>query len=267
MSVLAIDGESKTCKTSVTADIASHLSHLTVVTGDAGRFFRTLDHDAQVEMGTEDIGAPPYRELDAAIRRVIASGTAFDPALDRGDLERPAIANTVAIVAQRPGVQAAGIQWYESTFLKARENGVDALVINGRNPVDRLERILTASEQSVALSMLVYCEPQEAARRVLFSEGVTDPQSTQILDQQVRIMRRREVDRNRPRRDFPYQDPDRVVIFDHGACPYELVDRSRKYSPDRPIPILFDTTEMNREEMRGYAQSLAAAALNVMVET
>lgn len=266
MHVIALDGESKTCTSSVMSDVSTHLSQtMHVVTGDAGRFFRTLDHDAQVAMGVDgDIG-PPYDRIDEAIGRVIANRTAFDPTIDRGDLERPAIADTVSIVAKRPGVQQAGIQWYESTYTHAEASGAEVFVVNGRNPLDRLRPALSARGQAVALSLLVYCDPEIAARRVLHSNEIFAPTAAEIAAQQAKIEARRAEDRSRLPEDFPYQDPPQVVMFDPDVSPYDLIAMSQLGGALRPYPIFFDTSEMDRAAMRTHAQSLADAALRVTI--
>jgi cytidylate kinase len=258
MRIITIDGESKVCKTTVGDVIAAHVDG---TTADAGSFFRGLTHDALGEMGLKAFVPGPTPMLDRAIQQVIASGTAFE-LRDRGDLHRPAIEGLVTVVSSRPGVQAAGRQWYEQTAGNALDSGVETLVMNGRNPNQQLADYIHRNDLHVDLSLLVDCDPEVAARRVFMSKGEFDPHPDAVRDSTAKIIARRQLDRNRD--DTPFVWPEQFVVYEPGVSdPHDVVEHAAWRSSDLAVPqhIYFDTTHLDMETMTQHAHLLADAAL------
>jgi cytidylate kinase len=260
MRIVTINGESKVCKTTVGDIVAGRIGGQTA---DAGQFFRGLTVDVFDAMGDERVIAPNPR-LDDAIRTVITSGRAFE-FRDRGDLYRPAVEGMVTVVSSRPGVQQAGLEWYGRTIETAVATGVGALVLNGRNPNERMHDALVRTAQAVDLSLLVDCDPGEAARRVLAHKArkadLPPPAPDEIAAMRDKITARSDLDRARD--EFPFEVPDKVVVYEAGTTdPHYAVERAREAgSAIAPAEIYFDTTELDLNAMTHHAELLADAVM------
>jgi cytidylate kinase len=260
MRIITINGESKVCKTTVGEIIAERMGG---ATADAGQFFRGLTVDTFVELGVEAVMGP-NPQLDAAVRRAIASGRAFELS-DRGDLYRPTVEKMVSVVSKRPGAQQSGLEWYGRTLDNALASHVGALVLNGRNPNERLRDPLIRTAQAVDLSLLVDCDPSVAAERVLThkarKQGLAQPTKAEIDSMRNEIVFRRELDRGRD--DFPFEFPGTLVHYEPGTTdPHYAVARALETgSAVTPTEIYFDTTHLDFETMTEHADLLADAAM------
>jgi cytidylate kinase len=260
--IVAGDGESKACKSTTCGAIAVHIGG---ESADAGQFFRGLTSDALDDMGVQSLPAPErhLHRLDHAVGRVLRSGVAFE-LRDRGDLYRPGVEDLVSVVAARPGVQDAGVQWYERTVESALESGVGALAINGRNPTDRMAEVIRRHGLKVDLNLLIHCDVDVAARRVLMGKKIFEPSDDLLYETAAKIEGRRHKDRSRPKEDYPFIQPDQLVVYEPGVSdPHDIVERAAWRSLDPAVPqhILFDTTHLDLATMTEHATLLADAAM------
>lgn len=194
---------------------------------------------------------------------MIADGGPYDPAIDFGDLEHPRIGNSVSVLGELTTAQMAAEIWWAKTAEGARNSGADILVLNGRNPRQRLSGI----DMDLALELVVECDVEEAGRREAFKkakrQGLEAPSLDMIRLEVQGIADRRRRDRNRE--DNPYAAPAFMLPFILGESSAQMiVDTSWTSGCTRfelPHPIGFDNTTMPMEDMKASAAQLAITAL------
>jgi cytidylate kinase len=262
MRTILLDGESKTGKTSVGDAIVDGLTSrgLQVYSADAGAFFRKLTAAIFGRLGLDSETVPDIdsHDLEATLVKVVRDGDAHDG--DWGDLEAPGIGRYVSVVGSYNEAVRAGDDWYVMTAQRALRAKPDALVLNGRNPGDRL-----AGHDIGELSMglLVQCDPWVAGIRVLRREGICAPTENQIQRAADQVMQRRLSDRSRET--HPYQDPVYAVPYELGrTAPAAAIAASRRYNADDPFPIRVETTNMPLGPMRAGMQELACTAMGLV---
>lgn len=266
-----VDGETKTGKGAAGKAITALLSEkgLAVYYDVAGDFFRRYVAIVRNELGLGETDPLPTGEaLETAAKRVYDTKRPFAPDDSLGDLQRSIISQSVSVLGELSLVQRAGAEWYAMSIGNARQAGADVVVLDGRNPRDRVNDV--AGEAGLvlqtALDLFMTCEPEEAARRVLYLKGVTDPSHEQIVTMTQQVKRRREHDRNRLER--PFLVPSISVHYDpkRMAAPAAVNLSWHHATNDPPTTIAIDNTHFTQPEMLAAVRDLAAAAVDYINE-
>jgi hypothetical protein len=262
MRTVLVNGESKTGKTSVGDAIVDGLTTrgLQVYSADAGAFFRCLTAAVFGRLGLDTRTVPviPSRELEATLAKVVRDNDAHDGGW--GDLEAPGIGRYVSVVGRNNDAVRAGDEWYVMTAQRAAHQRSDALVLNGRNPRERLDGYDIGE---LSMELLVQCDPWVAGIRVLRRAGNCDPTEDEIRKAAAQVMERRLSDRTRET--HPYQDPIYAVPYELGRTSSEsVIAASRRYSAEDPFSIRVETTTMPLGRMRAGMQELACTAMGLV---
>lgn len=236
---------------------------LKVVTKDAGSFFRVVTKATLGELAATPVHELSEGQLDETSRKVIETGLAFDVERTWHGLHEPEIDHMVGKVSRAPHVQAAGVEWWDITADGATQAGADALVLDGRNPRDRLTPWLTKNESGIALELFCECDPAIAAERTLIGNGATDLTDSALVAMEQSIVDRRRVDSARP--SLPYRRPATFVDHHPDLTAEELVRQAwSDGKPDFPLPIRLDTGRFEREPMNMAVGSLVLAATSLV---
>lgn len=266
-----IDGETKTGKGAASKIIASSLTDkgLNVYYDVAGDFYRRYVAQVRRHLGlTDNDVLPTGKVLEEAARAVIESRQAFAKDDTLGDLQRPAIGQSVSVLAELAISQRAGDEWWMITAQMAQEAGAEVIVIDGRNPRLRMEEAKKKSDVTVktSLNLFMTCEPEEAARRTLLGTGTPKPTAEQIAAERVNVISRRE--RDRQRAENPFILPIKSVPFIPAVMSVSSVVRQSWHKqPDGselPTTITLDNTKISKPEMLAAVSSLACAAVDFM---
>ncbi len=268
--LITVDGEAKTAKTTAGDAISSALRELgmNVYEADAGAFFRRLTVGSLELLGysnltlIDDVPQISADDLHKVLPTVIADDLAYDKRDDwDGLLKCKIVEKYVSVVGKTDESQHAMDDWYGRMLQEATEGSFDVLVINARNPRDRLRKWATPM-----LDLLVYCEPREAARRILSARGNKHPSDDDLDMQMTDVIARRTSDRERG--SYPYQDPETSINYVDtttgsvdsiiGAS-WSLDSIDMKAS--EPTTVRLDTTEINLKQTRDIVAALALAAL------
>lgn len=264
-----VDGETKTGKGAaggaITAALRAEEAH--VYYDVAGDFYRRYVAWVRLELGLADDDALPVGAvLEETARRLYESGKAFERDDRRlGDLQRPAISESVSKLGELPLVQQAGIDWWAETLVRAREEAADVVVLDGRNP-----RLKVAEAQKrthiavrIALDLYMTCEAAEAGRRVLRGRGVAEPSAGQLATATREVVARRDRDRNRPV--HPFVAPSPVLDYDPAAMSADTAIKT-SWEPqgpaELPVAVRLDNTHLTELQMLAAVRSLAVAAVH-----
>jgi hypothetical protein len=148
--------------------------------------------------------------------------------------------------------------WFERTVAASVTDDADVIVINGRDPRQRLQGWLTRNRLRPALDMLVQCDVGEAARRVA---GGAD--AATVRDQAELIEKRRQDDREREI--FPFEGAaGAMVSFEPSVYGGDLDWAAEQAAlsawaaeGDRPSTVVMDTTCLS---LAGTQKAVAALA-------
>jgi cytidylate kinase len=269
LSAVYVDGETKTGKGAAGQAIATALrsSGLAVYYDIAGDFFRRYVAMARRDLGLTDSEALPIgTKLEAVASKLYASGQLFEIDESLGDLQRPAISESVAILSELALVQKAGGEWFKMSVRQAAAAGASIIVLDGRNPRRRVEEQLVGLSISVhtALDLYMTCEPQEAARRILLTQGIEVPTERQIEQQSHYVVERRNRDRNRS--DRPFLAPTESIEFvPSQQSVAEVLEQSLDSRQFKQLPatIILDNTRLQKAEMLSAVSQLVLAAITV----
>jgi len=260
MNVIFLDGESKSGKTAVGRSMQRALeahgesTRLLVV----GNLFRHLTLLALAGKPDDESVAD---WLEPATRQALKSEALLQPVDDPAKLEQPDVEQYVSVVGQFDFVQEAVAAWRVAALRKAAADGVTALLYDGRNLRAKLQDSLAPERATVALDLTIYCRPDVAAKRYLADEGVESPTDDELSRATQVITERRQ--RDRQRQQAAYVEPTnplRLVVGSHS------VDKtlSAAFAPevsDPPRPILFDNSEVPREDGLHTVTELAIKAM------
>lgn len=263
---MTVDGEAKTAKTTAGKAIFGALqSHgLSVYEADAGAFFRLLTICVLELLGyqnlDEDARPIPDEELNSGLPKVIAGDLAYTKR-EWPSLQSVLVEKYVSVIGNTTLAQDAMDHWYKKTLDAATAGSYDALVINARNPRSRLQQWDTPT-----LDLSVYCDPEEAARRILKAKGVASPSDEQLKTMTEDVKRRRYLDRHKDK--YPYVEPKNVLSYDGtDVNPAEAVvakswdERSAGSGrEDLPVTIRLDTTHISLDNTQAIVAALAIAA-------
>lgn len=263
-----VDGETKTGKGAAGQAIADALRNegLDVYYDVAGNFFRRYVAIVRQQLGLgETASLPDGPRLEAAARRVYASRQPFRSDDTLGDLQRPAISESVAILGKLPLVQHAGSEWWAMTLRLANEAGAEVVVLDGRNPRNRVrdQTAETGIRPLTALELFMTCEPEVAARRSLLAKGILSPTPEQLAAETGYVVKRRDDDRHRAEK--PFQLPAASVSFDITAMsPAQAVAAAWQDhgSVELPVTITLNNTHLAMTDMLAAVTQLAGAAID-----
>lgn len=262
-----VDGETKTGKGAASKAIAASLKEegLKVYYDVAGDFFRRYVALVREHLGLSESDPLPTGEvLQTAARDVHQTRKAFQNDIKLGDLQRPIISQSVAVLGELPYVQTAGAEWWALSLQLAKEGGVDIIVIDGRNPRSKVKSAAndTGIRINTALDLFMTCEAGEAARRSLRLEGVVSPNSAQLEIARQRVELRRKQDRERSKR--PFIVPAVTLLYDPLQLPAsKIIAESWQAHGDEelPITIQIDNTNFTEAEMLSAVRDLAKTAI------
>ncbi|MDB5169442.1 MAG: hypothetical protein JWO41_798 [Candidatus Saccharibacteria bacterium] len=267
-----VDGETKTGKGAAGEAIAETLKAqgLNVHYDVAGDFYRRYVAMVRrdLHLAESDV-LESTLDLEATAASLYDSGEAFDQDETLGDLQRPAISQSVAVLGELEIAQKAGGEWFACAVQEAFEKQADVIVLDGRNPRLRITHELPELGIAVqtALDLYMTCDVHEAARRVLVGRGLNNPSPEQIAAESQAVTARRELDRKRANR--PFLEPSETVSFwpshqDVADILEESWDAER--FGDLPATIILDNTAIPKDEMLAAVTSLASQAV-VLVKT
>lgn len=261
-----VDGETKTGKGAASVAVAKALSeHLNVYYDVAGDYYRRYAALVRQHLGLgEDEALPTGPSLEAAARAVYETRQAYDHDLDLGNLQRSAISRSVSVLGALPIAQQSGAEWYHLSVEHAHERGADVIVLDGRNPRNRVddETPSLPFEVRTVLDLYMTCEPTEAARRAWRNRGVMAPTDEQLQTETQHVLERRNSDRQRA--DRPFVPPSASVAYDRQSMtPQTAVARSWEPHGTDPLPlaITIDNTHLDITEMLALVADLSLAAM------
>jgi cytidylate kinase len=262
-----IDGETKTGKGAAGLAIADGLraEGYRVYYDIAGEFFRRYVALVRQELQLDETAdLPSGVELEKAAAKVYESRRPFQKDLELGDLQRKSISESVAVLSKLPLVQKAGAEWYLQSAISAREQAADVLVLDGRNPRQRVSEVTAAKGPKVitVLDLYMTCAAEEAARRILLARGNSAPDEAQLGAQTAAVVRRREDDRHRT--EVPFTAPVASITFVPGEISaQDIIEQSWQPQDghEAPVSIMLDNTHISKPDMLAAVASLAQAAL------
>jgi len=264
MSIILVEGESKSMKTSVGQQILEALDELgkRVIRADAGSFFRKVTVCVWDQLDAEAITSPTAEDFSRAALKVLDSKAPYDLTRDWGDsLHSARVDHTVGTVSQTALVQEASKKWWLETPSQALESDTDVLVLDGRNPRARLQPWLDANHMAPTLELFCVCDPVIAAERTLKGRGIEEPTEDEKAHEQAAIEKRRYEDRHRDT--LAFIDPPVYESFEPGMDPVKAIQESRdKGGVAGPLPVRIDTGTMTRDVQRDVVVSLVRAALS-----
>jgi hypothetical protein len=217
--------------------------------GVAGNFFRrvdrgTIDRVLECKRNLNIMDDPT--EVEPIVAGVLQDRIAYDDTYPWGDLQDPLVGNTVGKVARLKITQAAGEEWYYESAMHALESGADVYIVDGRNPRDRLAEFRARTGTKTGLDLVLECDVDVAAYRVLRGAGIEEPTPLQIEQQAKSIADRRTMDAN-PLRPNAYIDPDMYLSFVPGEiAPNEVVAYSFELYGEESPCLYGSTTPMFR---------------------
>lgn len=265
-----IDGETKTGKGAAGKAIADALSvkDLSVYYDVAGDFYRRYVALVRQYLKLDETEAlPKGSRLEAAAIAVHETKRAFAPDETLGDLQRPAIANSVSTLGELPLAQMAGQEWWAMTAKLAQEAGAQVVVLDGRNPRSRMhdQEAKTGIAVHTALDLFMVCEPAVAALRTLLASGVPEPSEQQLKTETEAVVNRRQKDRLRT--EFPYIMPAFTVPFlaekddASGTINKSWLPRS---GAGLPVTVELDNSHISKPDMLAAVSDLASAAVDYL---
>jgi hypothetical protein len=264
--LFTVDGESKTAKTTAGEAMTAALlgRGLKVFEAEAGAFLRRLTICTLELLGYTDFDTDVPEilgdRLHEALVKVIKNDTAYETR-DWPNLHSRLVERYVSVISNITEAQDAKDTWYEKIIKQATGSNYDVMVINARNPRERLREWGTP-----VFDLLVFCEPREAARRILKARGVEDPDDNQLNNQTADVEKRRHLDRHRDK--YEYEDPKYIITYTDNttASAANVIEQSFNNDsvdnqPDaKPATVRLDTTHINLEQTRAIISALALAA-------
>lgn len=262
MYAIFLDGESKAGKTTVGSAIEADLAKdYHVLRTLSGSFFRRLTVAAlEMHGNSYDVADPGW--LEDAVTKVIGSRIAYDESKDWSTIHSKEVDDLVSVLGQLQIAQDAVKEWWPIMGDSALKQGVEVLIVDGRNPRAKSAKWRANHHVPIALDLCVYCDPDVAAQRYMYSQGVAEPTPAQLAEARGQIMQRRELDRNRTA--APYIEPPNQVEFDSGISDAAEVIKQAFAADvvDPPRVIRFETTHSPLEITQVTAGALARAAID-----
>lgn len=263
-----VDGETKTGKGAAGKAIAEALQQAgyKVYYDVAGDFYRRYVALVRRELQLDEEAAlPTGPALEKAASKLYGDGSVFTYRGDLGDLQRPAISQSVSVFGELALAQQAGRDWWAMTARQARAAGAEVIVVDGRNPRSRMatQAAKTGILPRTALDLYLTCEPAEAARRVLLGRGIQNPAAKEIEAEAALVMKRREQDRTRTEEPFIVPTVYETYVPSEGRVE-AMLNRALEPHGDAalPVTITLDNTDLTKSEMLAAVIELATAAVS-----
>jgi cytidylate kinase len=256
MLAIFLDGESKSGKTAVGRSIRKTLEEhgYSVRLIVAGHFFRfltklVLDH---MSIDTQEID-------DSLIQKVLDSPDLYGEMPEAGALNTRQIDKWVSRVGQRSFVQEAANGWREKVAQKALEDGIQIVLLDGRNLRDKLGAWAGQAEVPTALELIIACRPEVAAARYL---GRNHPTAERLAAATKEIAERRDMDRKRA--EAAYEDPGNVINLRPGAdnVKHAVATAWAKGAANPPRAIRFDNSDVPLKTGLATATELAVESVS-----
>jgi cytidylate kinase len=267
MRVVSLDGPAKAGKTCIGTELAEQLS------GDysleyhvAGDFFRSVTAAVIEEHRLEeDEPLPDEAQLDQTIDHVLTSSRLYGG--DWGDLQRPEVNTRVSVIGSRAITQAAADGWWQRISHGAFENGAELLIVDGRNPRQRLlEPLRDLGKNDITLDLFVTCTVNEAARRILAGKPYRnfDPTSEELATEAANVNTRRNLDIHRTT--YPFIEPFNPVVVNGQSAEMVVMETLLPGDETAPLPrsAYFDTTGIDKTSMQQRAVDISLAALRIV---
>lgn len=267
LGLFTIDGQSVCSKSSVLKVVYSELSGVADVQCEvAGDFFRGVTVGIYAEVG-DDIGrvSNEPQTLDELIERVLNGSDAKRPK-SANELNAAVIDAHVSRIGERDITQYAIQEWYDTKVKEAQAAGKDYLILDGRNPRERIKRHIEAGSAVSALDLLLYCSVSIAAERALLRASHHAKNPLPITPQSIEaktkeIVERREIDARR--KVFPYSEPQSYINYRTCDLGDGLVAKSWGNAKNGvPLTIRMDTTNLSLEHQSQKVRDLVSAAVS-----
>jgi cytidylate kinase len=258
MVAIFLDGESKSGKTAVgrhmkaVLENQNHKVRLVVV----GLFFRTValltlrqSFDKNSEQAYVD-----------AVKSVLNSAELYEE-VDEAALQTPDVDAWVSRIAQLDFVQAAAHEWRVKSAQKALDDGIEVVLLDGRNLRAKLRDWLDGTHVRVAVELIIFCRAEVAARRYLADAGNKSPSDDELQAATAMITERREMDRQR--NEAAYREPVNPIILRPGEVQAidALVAAFQGDVDDPPRPILFDNSDVPLADGLATVEALVVSAI------
>jgi cytidylate kinase len=238
MLAIFLDGESKSGKTAVGRNIKQSLEDqgYKVRLIVAGHFFRFLTKLAleSLPVGADEIS-------DAQIHAVLDSPELYGEMPDVQALNTHQIDKWVSRLGERGFVQEAANNWRIKTAQRALDDGIEIVLLDGRNLREKLADWAKGAQVRAALELIIACRPEVAAARYLGGRHVSQTQLVTVTEQ---INERRRMDRQRA--EAAYVDPAKAVALRPGSENVAAAVETA-WAPeveDPPRPIRFDNSDV-----------------------
>ncbi len=264
MYAIFLDGESKTGKTTVGSAIEADLAKdYHVLRTLSGSFFRRLTVAALEQHGLP-YDATEAEWLEGTVRDVIDSRVAYDETKDWSGIHSKEVDELVSVLGQLQITQDAVKEWWPIMGDAAIAQGVEVLIVDGRNPRAKSAKWRANHHVPIALDLCVYCDPDVAAQRYVHSQGITNPTAQQLASARDMILGRRELDRNRAA--APYIESPNQVEFDSGISDAtQVVEQAFSSEVTNPPQVIrFETSHSPLEITQVTAGALARAAIDYL---
>lgn len=266
MHIVSLDGPAKAGKTCIGIELtrqfeADYQAEYHV----AGDFYRSVTAALIDEYKlAEDQPLPEGPELDANIEHVLTSARLYGG--DWGDLQRPAVNDRVSIIGSRAVTQAAADGWWHRISHGAAANGTELLIVDGRNPRQRLAEPLNELGHDITLDLFVTCTAEEAARRILAGKPYrnTNPTREELAAETEKVTARRNLDIARVTN--PLVEPNNPVIVNGQSAEMVIAEAMLPDEHGTPLPrsAYYDTTGIDKATMRHRAVAISLAAVSMI---
>lgn len=264
--VLTVDGPSVSSKSSVLKVAFGELSLSADVQCEvAGDFFRGVTAGIYQEVGDDiDRVTSDPETLDRFIECVL-NGRGVNQPTSPDDLDAAVIDANVSKIGQRDITQYAIQGWYDSKIEQAVRAKRSFLVLDGRNPRERIRQHIEDETVVSALDLLLNCSVSVAATRALLrasrhSEVPIDDSPEAVAIKEREIIERREMDARR--KIYPYKPPLFYLDYREWETGEGLVAKSWGNAINGlPTTIRLDTTQLTLDEQSGKVRELVGAAV------
>lgn len=258
MVAIFLDGESKSGKTAVGRHMKAVLEsndkkvRLIVV----GLFFRTV---ALLTL-RQSFDTDSEQAQIEAVKSVLSSPELYEE-VDEAALQTPEVDAWVSRIAQLDFVQAAAHEWRVNSAQKALDDGIDVVLLDGRNLRAKLADWLSKTKVPVAVELIIFCRAEIAARRYLSDSGNKAPTDAELQKTTAMITERRNMDRHR--NEAAYHEPVDPIVLRPGEIQAidALQDAFKDGVSNPPRPILFDNSDVPLADGLATVEALATAAI------
>lgn len=265
--VVTIDGPSVSSKSSVLKVVHAELAVVADVQCEvAGDFFRGITAEIYEQVG-DDIGRVTCdpQALDALIECALSGEDVYRPR-SASELDSSVVDAHVSRIGRRDITQYAVQDWYDAKVNQAKLSERSFLILDGRNPRERIKSHIEDGSVISALDLLLNCSVSVAAKRALIrasrhSDVPVDSSPEAVAQKEIEITERREMDATR--KIFPYEPPMYYLDFCYPQQADGLVAKSwGNATKGLPTTIRLDTTDLTLEEQSDKVRELVGSAIS-----